>query len=96
MSKTTIFDFNLRYLHQFLFSDTKLVILFVADSACEDEKETEEGSLTLNKIGLTETYIDMPRTDTTTTTFLLEKPHIDKKVKVSPAILINFPICSTK
>lgn len=61
--------------------------VFVTESAGEDEKETEEGSLSLNKIGGTETYIDMPRTETSTTTFLLEKPPIDKKVKVSETFL---------
>lgn len=57
------------------------------ESACEDEKETEAGLLSLNKIGNTETYIDMPRTETTTTTFLLEKPPIDKKVKVRKVLM---------
>nr|CAI5861902.1 unnamed protein product [Callosobruchus analis] len=48
----------------------------------DDEEEAGEGVVSLTKIGgTTDTCIDMPRAETTTTTCLLEKPPIDKKVK---------------
>ncbi|KAJ8982357.1 hypothetical protein NQ317_013108 [Molorchus minor] len=49
-------------------------------SPADDEEEAGEGVVSLNKVRGTDTFIDMPRTETATTC-LLEKPPIDKKVK---------------
>ena len=53
--------------------------IFFAESPGEDEEEAGSG---LAKSGPTETCIEMVRTDGLATN-LLEKPMIDKKVKVS-------------
>lgn len=57
----------------------------LAESAGEDEEEAGQGSVLRggNSGGGTDTYIDIPKTDGTLAMNLLEKPCIDKKVKVS-------------
>ncbi|KAF7273821.1 hypothetical protein GWI33_013490 [Rhynchophorus ferrugineus] len=50
----------------------------------EDEEEKEKEEDPLDAMGDRETCIDIPRTDNCTS--LLDRPPIDKKVKVSTAI----------
>lgn len=53
------------------------------ESAGEDEEEAGQGSgLRGGSTGGTDTYIDIPKADGSLSTNLLEKPCIDKKVKV--------------
>ncbi|CAG9826404.1 unnamed protein product [Diabrotica balteata] len=54
----------------------------------EEEEETEEGMMVSNKKRGSQTCIEIPRTDTTSMC-LLEKPPIDKKVKVSNFYIID-------